>query len=64
MAILRWPPFAKFCKDKFRLFLSLKQGKRNGHGGQFAMATICEFLQKLILTFFKALSKAKESAVS
>ena len=86
MELSWWPPFAKFCKNHFQLFLSAKHAekrimsrwqippqcaawcarckKAQCHDGNFAMATICEILQKWVSTFFKALSKAKETAVS
>ena len=43
MAISRWPPFAKFCKNKFWLVFRpyARQKKARCHDGQFAMATIC-----------------------
>ena len=54
MASSRWPPFAKFCKNEFRLFCK-RQAERKKvppNYGELAMATIREILQKLISIFF------------
>ena len=54
-----------FAKIKFHIFLFLsKKKKGRRRDGNFAMATICEILQKLISTFFWTSTNMKESAVS
>ena len=65
-AVSQWSPFAKFCKNEFRLFSErqVRRKKVKCHDGNFAMATIRKILQKLISTFFWTSSKTKESAVS
>ena len=66
MAVSQWSPFAKFCKNEFRLFSErqVRRKKVKCHDGNFAMVTIREILQKLTSTFFWTSSKTKESALS
>ena len=66
MAVSQWSPFAKFCKNEFRLFSErqVRRKKVKCHDGSFAMVTIREIWQKWISTFFWTPSKTKESEVS
>ena len=67
-----WPPFAKFCKNHFQLFLIAKHAEKSimlrwqipPECPAFVMATIREILQKLFPTFFKRQARRKKHYVT